>query len=282
MQIKFKQVGFSYPAIKTKYEALKDINLTIDNKGEFIAICGKTGSGKSTLVQIMNGLLIPTTGSCDILGQKLPPKKREKINHLRRKVGLVFQFPEYQLFAETVLKDIEFGPKNFKETKEEARTKALKASKMVGLDDNLLNKSPFKISCGQMRRTAIAGIIAMDPDILILDEPTRGLDPKGRNDIMDMLKNIHNKTNKTIIIITHDMDIVSRYAKRVIVLDKAMIIFDGDKKDLFKNKNFNKFHLNYPTPIEVLNYLNKELGIDNNKTIYTYEELLNYLKDYKL
>src|SRR5690606_24333582 len=225
MGIQFNQVGYGYRGFKKVYHALKDINLDIAETGEFVAITGQTGSGKSTLVQHMNALLKPTSGTVDILGTILPSKKKTKVNHLRQKVGLVFQFPEYQLFEITIEKDVEFGPTNFKETKSFAKTYAKEALQTVGLDESLWQESPFRISGGQMRRVAIAGILAMKPSILVLDEPTRGLDPQGKDDIMDLFNDIHVKENKSIVLITHDMDIVAKYAKRVVVLDKGQIVF---------------------------------------------------------
>src|SRR5690606_26731051 len=198
MDIQFNEVGFSYQGFRKLYKALEKINLKIEKTGEMIAILGHTGSGKSTLVQHMNALLKPTTGTINILGTTLPSKKKIKVNHLRQKVGLVFQFPEYQLFEVNILKDVEFGPSNFKETKAHAHEYAKEALQVVGIDESLYHESPFRISGGQMRRVAIAGILAMKPHILVLDEPTRGLDPQGKDDIMDMFNDIHIKENKTI------------------------------------------------------------------------------------
>ena len=236
MEIRFEKVNFQYSGLTDTTHALKGVDLKIEGTGEFIAVVGHTGSGKSTLVQLMNGLLVPNSGVVNVFGFRLPAKRNQKINELRQEVGLVFQFPEYQLFEETVLKDIMFGPKNFKKTKVNAEERALEAAKLVGLDDNILKSSPFRISGGQMRRAAIAGILAMDPKVLVLDEPTRGLDPQGRREMMDLFKEIHEKTNKTIILITHDMDLVSEYAKRVIVLSDGLITFDGTKEELFEKK----------------------------------------------
>lgn len=229
MGIQFKNVSHTYKGIQSKYDAIMDVNLNIDGKGEFIAIVGHTGSGKSTLVQHMNALLVPTSGTVEVFNTVLPQPKKAKINHLRQKVGLVFQFPEYQLFEETIIKDIMFGPKNFKDSEEDALKKAKTAANLVGIPESLYEQSPFRISGGQMRRVAVAGILAMEPKILVLDEPTRGLDPKGRNEFMDMFKKIHEEENKTIVLITHDMDIVSEYAKRIIVMKDGYVVFDGKR-----------------------------------------------------
>ena len=280
MQIQLNQVGYFYSGIKIKYIALEDINLKIMAEDEFIAIIGHTGSGKSTLVQLMNALLIPTSGTANIFCQQLPPKRRYKINHLRQEVGLVFQFPEYQLFEETVLKDIMFGPKNFKNTAKDAEARAKIAAEMVGLDETILFESPFRISGGQMRRVAIAGILAMDPKVLVLDEPTRGLDPKGRDEIMKIFQNIHNETHKSIVLITHDMDLVSKYAKRVIVLENGKIKFDGKKEDLFHHPNFKDFNLELPTPLKILRHLEADINLPYVAK-YDYDSLVEYLKGIK-
>ncbi len=278
MGIQFKDVSFSYKGLKVNYDAIRHINLNIKSKKEFIAIVGQTGSGKSTLVQHMNALLLPSSGNVVVFGQNLPPKKKEKINYLRQKVGLVFQFPEYQLFEETILKDIMFGPKNFKSTEAEAMVMAKKAASIVGIEESLYEQSPFRISGGQMRRVAIAGILAMEPEILVLDEPTRGLDPRGRNDLMAIFKELHEKDNKTIILISHDMDLVSEFAKRVIVLKDGNLVFDGTKEALFEHKNFDSFHLDLPTPLKILKHLEKEVGIPYQPK-YDFHSLLSYLKE---
>lgn len=278
MGIQFKDVSYAYRGLKVNYDAIGHITLDIKPKGEFIAIVGHTGSGKSTLVQHMNALLLPSKGEVVIFGQSLPPKKNEKINYLRQKVGLVFQFPEYQLFEETILKDIMFGPKNFKSTEAEAIEKAKKAASIVGIDESLYEQSPFRISGGQMRRVAVAGILAMEPEILVLDEPTRGLDPKGRKDLMAIFKEIHEKDGKTIVMITHDMDLVAEYAKRVIVLENGMLVFDGTKEALFEHPRFDEFHLDMPTSLKILKHLEKEVGIAY-KPKYDYTSLLSHLKE---
>ena len=278
MAIQFKEVSFSYKGIKDeRFEAIKDINLNVD-KGEFIAICGQTGSGKTTLVQHMNALLQPTKGEVVIFEHTLPQKKKQKIGPIRKRVGLVFQFPEYQLFEETVLKDIMFGPKNFGLSNEEAKEKALMAAKLVGLSDELLEKSPFRISGGQMRRVAIAGILAMEPDILVLDEPTRGLDPQGSKEVMELFYKLHQDSKKTIILVSHDMDIIANYASRVIVMDDGSIVFDGDKIELFSHPKFDTFHLAKPKTIEVMEYLNQTINLPF-KYLFSYEAVIDYLKE---
>jgi energy-coupling factor transport system ATP-binding protein len=277
MGIQFKEVSYAYRGFKKIYKALSNINLDIDAEGEFVAVVGQTGSGKSTLVQHMNALLLPTEGKVFVLGHQLPPQKKEKINPIRQKVGLVFQFPEYQLFEINILKDVMFGPLNFKETKPYAEAYAKEALSTVGIDESLYNESPFRISGGQMRRVAIAGILAMKPSVLVLDEPTRGLDPQGRDDIMAMFNDLHQKEGKSIVMITHDMDLVAQYAKRVIVLNKGEIVFDGKKEELFMHPKFNEFHLDYPSPMKLLNHLRTKFDLPF-KLVLNEKELLDVLK----
>ncbi len=278
MGIQFQDVSYAYKGFKVNYDAIGHISFDIKAQDEFIAIVGHTGSGKSTLVQHMNALLLPTKGRVVIFDHVLPPKKNEKINYLRQKVGLVFQFPEYQLFEETILKDIMFGPKNFKSSEHEAMEKAKRAAQKVGIDESLYEQSPFRISGGQMRRVAVAGILAMEPDILVLDEPTRGLDPQGRKDLMAIFQEIFEKEHKTIIMITHDMDLVAQYAKRVMVLDNGTLVYDGPKERLFEHPRFEEFHLDMPTPLKILKHLEKEIGLPY-KPHYDYPSLLQYLKE---
>lgn len=259
MGIQFHEVNYAYTSFKNVFQALKNIDLSILPKGEIIGICGQTGSGKSTLVQHMNGLLIAQKGKTVIFDVELPSKKKVKLNSIRKKVGLVFQFPEYQLFEETIIKDIMFGPLNMHVNNDEALRRAENAAKNVGIDQSLWNQSPFRVSGGQMRRVAIAGILAMQPDILVLDEPTRGLDPVGQKELMDLIYNIHTQENKTIIIISHDMELISTYAKRVIVMKDGAVVFDGVKEELFVHEKFEDFSLDYPVSIKLCNFLNNKL-----------------------
>ena len=280
MGISFKEVDHYYPGLK-KHEytiALKDINIDINDKNEFIAIIGKTGSGKSTLLQHMNGLVLPSKGNIVIFDNIITPNKRKnpKLKNIRKRVGFVFQFPEYQLFEETVLKDIMFAPKNFGYSEEEAKKKAISVAKLLHIE-KLLNKSPFNLSGGQMRRVAIAGILAYDPDILLLDEPTRGLDPKGAEEIMELFYQIHKETRKTIILISHDMNFVYKYANRLLVLNDSKITYDGFKEDLFKNDLYKENHLEKPEVLKLIDYLNENLKINIPYSIYSLEELIDYL-----
>ena len=276
MGISFNEVSHFYPGLKKKdyTVALDSINLNIAPKGEFIAIVGKTGSGKSTLVQHMNGLMLPSKGSVKIFDSVLTAnkKKNPKLKPIRKRVGFVFQFPEYQLFEETVLKDIMFAPKNFGASEEEAKKKALEIAKLLKIE-HLLNKSPFNLSGGQMRKCAIAGILSYDPDILLLDEPTRGLDPKAASDIMDIFYNIFKQTNKTIVLITHDMNIVYKYATRVVVLNDTHITYDGNKVTLFEKGIYKENHLRKPDVLDLIDFLNEKMGYNIGYDTFSEEEL---------
>ena len=235
MQIKFESVNHIYNAnTPMEQRALYDINFDIKD-GQFLAIVGHTGSGKSTLIQHMNGLLKPSSGSITI-GEKVikPDEKNKGLKEIRQYVGLVFQFPEYQLFEETVEKDIMFGPMNYGVSEEEAKVRAHDVIKMVGLDESVLNHSPFNLSGGQMRRVAIAGILAMNPDVLVLDEPTAGLDPQGQHEMMEMFNTLHKQYHKTIILVTHDMNLVAEYAEEMIVMHRGEMKFKGAPQQVFK------------------------------------------------
>ncbi len=283
MAIKFEQVSFLYPSFDgNDFSALKDINLNISEKNEFITLIGETGSGKSTLVQHMNALLRPTTGSVTIYGIKIEKNKTKnkkiKLNPLRQKVGLVFQFPEYQLFEETVLKDIVFGPKNFGVKEDVAIKRAKEVIKYVGLNEEYLDRSPFNLSGGEKKRVSIAGILAMEPDILVLDEPTSGLDPKGRDTLLELFTNIHKKLNKTVLIITHDMNIVYKYATRVLVMHDSKLVYDGKPNQLFMKENIAKWNLDLPDIIEITNQLEKKLDIKFSIKPHNVDELFELMK----
>ena len=280
MGIKFEKVSHSFknPDGRGCFIAMEDIDLTIDAKSEFVAVCGHTGSGKSTLIQHMNALLFPTSGNLEIFDRVIKKKRNRKLNEIRKRVGLVFQFPEYQLFDETVLKDVMFGPINFGLKKEEAKEKAINALKMVGFEEKLYEQSPFKLSGGQMKKASIAGILALEPDIIVLDEPTRGLDPQSSLEVMELFDEIHKKYDKTIVIITHDMDIVAKYAKRVVVLKDGKKVYDGTKENLFIDNNFNSFHLDYPSSMKLAMDLKNKLNLDINTNLFTLEELIEELE----
>lgn len=266
MAIKFEQVSYSYRAMDgTMFSALKDVSFSIETKGEFITLVGETGSGKSTLVQHMNALIQPQSGEVTIYGIKIDKqtkkKKKVKLNPLRQKVGLVFQFPEYQLFEETVEKDIMFGPKNFGVSEEEAKERAQKVIKLVGLDETYLTRSPFNLSGGEKKRVSIAGILAMEPDVLVLDEPTSGLDPKGRDDLLKLFKEIHKEVDNSVVIITHDMNTVYKYAKRVMVMNQGELVYDGSPERLFNDEDLEKWNLDLPEIIDIKKKLEEKLEI---------------------
>ena len=249
MAIKFNEVAFTYQkGTPFESQALHDINLEIED-GSFTAIVGHTGSGKSTLLQHLNGLLKPTEGEIQIGEQIITPETPNKaLNDLRKQVGIVFQFPEAQLFEETVIKDVAFAPKNFGKTESEAEDIAAKMLKLVGLPESIYQQSPFDLSGGQMRRVAIAGILAMEPKILVLDEPTAGLDPRGRVDMMAMFEELHREQNLTIILVTHQMDDVANYADYAIIMSKGTIIKSGTPRTVFSDPDFLlDNHLNVPT-----------------------------------
>ncbi len=279
MAINLSKVSYTYDHNRKKQlntYVLEDANLSIETSGEFIAVCGHTGSGKSTLIQLLNALLIPTIGEVDIDGNKITHKKAKKLKEVRKKVGLVFQFAEYQLFEETVIKDIAFGPINFK--LDNPYEKAKEALKLVGLDESFLEKSPFKLSGGEMRKVAIAGILASNPDVLVLDEPTVGLDPLARKELISLLKDIH-ENGKTIIIVTHDMEVVGELANRVLVLDESKIVFDGSKESLFRNEKLLKEHsLDLPDIVKILKELNERLNLNVDIYKYNINDAVNEIK----
>lgn len=234
MDIRFEKVNYVYQS-NTPFEqrALYDIDLDI-KQGSYTALVGHTGSGKSTLLQHLNALLKPTEGQVIIGDRKITPSTDNKnLKPVRKKVGIVFQFPEAQLFEETVAKDISFGPKNFGVKEEEALILAKENLKMVGLDESYLERSPFELSGGQMRRVAIAGVLAMEPEVLVLDEPTAGLDPMGRKEMMDMFLRLHREKNITIVLVTHLMDDVANFADYVYVLEKGQVVKHGTPQNVF-------------------------------------------------
>lgn len=296
MQIIVNNVSYTYNVNKLdNFEALKDISLSIE-KGDFVALVGKTGSGKSTLIQTFNGLLQPTKGFTKIdefivtsdkkLKKKifkeddLIKKANKKAFLLRKKVGMVFQFPEYQLFEQTVLKDVMFGPLNFKVAPDIAKQRAIKALNSVNIDKSYFERSPFELSGGEKRRVAIAGVLASDPDILVLDEPTAGLDPNGKIEIMNLVKKIHNE-GKTIILVTHDMDVVMNYANKVFVLNDSKLIDETTPVELFNTNDLSKLSLEIPTFYKVKNLLKNKGFAGNLEKIDTFDQLIDLIYEVK-
>ena len=261
-----------------KITALDNVNIDIP-KGEFVAIIGHTGSGKSTLVQHLNGLLKPSNGAILLDGENIW-KSKSKIFDTRFRVGLCFQYPEYQLFEETVYKDIAFGPTNMGLSKAEIDERVRSAAKYVGIPDEMLLKSPFDLSGGEKRRVAIAGVISMEPEILILDEPTSGLDPMGREHILALVKNYREKTGKTVIIVSHSMDDVARFATKVIVMNSSKVEMSGTVDEVFeKASRLREIGLSVPQITEIFIKL-REKGYPVSEKIYTVEQ--GYLELKKL
>ena len=282
MSIKIENLVHVYmPKSPFEKVALDNVNIEI-NDSEFVALIGHTGSGKSTLIQHMNGLLKPTSGRIIVDGQDIT-KPGIKLTDIRKKVGLVFQYPEYQLFEETIEKDIEYGPRNLGLEQEEITRRVKSAMKMVGLDYELYrNKSPFDLSGGQKRRVAIAGVIAMEPKILILDEPTAGLDPKGRDDILEQIKKLHDEYKMTIILVSHSMEDVGKLAGRIIVMNNGKVALEGTPAKVFKEVDtLEGIGLAVPQVTYLMRAL-KEKGFDVSDEVYTInqgkEELLRILK----
>lgn len=271
MAIKVKNVNYTY-AEGTAYEmhALKDVNLDITD-GQFVGLIGHTGSGKSTLVQHLNGLVRATSGHIyfngkDIYGDGFSMKE------LRSKVGLVFQYPEHQLFEIDVLTDVCFGPKNLGFSKEEAEEKAKEALRMVGLGEEYYKRSPFELSGGQKRRVAIAGVLAMDPQVLILDEPTAGLDPRGRDEILDEISMLHREKGITIVLVSHSMEDVARYVDRIIVMNQGQVRFDGIPREVFRHcRELEEIGLAAPQVTYLMHEL-KAKGADVDTDATTIEE----------
>ena len=250
--------------------ALKDISLKI-NDNEFLGIIGHTGSGKSTLIQHMNGLLAPTSGTIYFNGKDISEKGFSK-QELRSKVGMVFQYPEHQLFEMTVFEDVAFGPNNLGLSKQEVDDRVYEALKLVEFPEDLVSASPFDLSGGQKRRVAIAGVLAMKPEILILDEPTAGLDPKGRDDILDMINNMHKTTGNTVVLVSHSMEDIARLVDRIIVMNNGSIVYDDTPREVYKNySELEKMGLRAPQ-ITYLMHDMLDAGLDVSLDATTVEE----------
>ena len=271
MAIKAEHINYLYgKGTAFEQHALKDVNLEIAD-GEFVGLIGHTGSGKSTLIQHLNGLLRATDGKLYYNGRNIYEEGYD-MRALRSHVGLVFQYPEHQLFEIDVFTDVCFGPKNQGLNKEEAAKRAKEALTMVGLDESYYKRSPFELSGGQKRRVAIAGVLAMNPDVLILDEPTAGLDPKGRDEILDQIKRLHEERNMTIILVSHSMEDVARYVDRILVMNHGEKVFDDTPKEVFQHyKELEAMGLAAPEITYVVQTL-KSHGVPIDTSITTIEE----------
>ncbi len=274
MSIELKNVSYIYdPDVKKPVFAVNNVSLKIE-KGEFVGIIGHTGSGKSTLVQFLNGLMKPTLGQVFFDGQDVF-QKDYPIRTLRQKVGLVFQYPEHQLFESEILKDVCFGPKNLGLSKEETERRAKEALDQVGLDESYYEKSPFEVSGGEKRRVAIAGVLAMDPDYLVLDEPTAGLDPEGRDEILNQIAELNKSRGIAVVLVSHSMDDVARYADRLLVMNGGKLAFDDTPVHVFQHyKELESMGLSAPQITYVM-YELKERGYDVNTDVLTVEDAKN-------
>lgn len=283
MDITFQQVEYRYQA-NTPFErlAIQDVNLKIRDR-KFIAIIGHTGSGKSTILQHLNALLLPTKGQVTIGDRTLEAGKKEKnLRPIRQKVGIVFQFPEHQLFDETVEKDICFGPMNFGVSEEDAKNRAHQLIKEVGLPEEVLEKSPFDLSGGQMRRVAIAGVLAMEPDVLVLDEPTAGLDPRGRTEIMDMFYDLHKEKGLTTVLVTHSMEDAAKYADEIIIMHQGRVERTGDPRTIFSQpEQLLELGLDVPEVVKFQYKLEQKMKKKIGKTCLSIEEFTEALQDLK-
>ena len=277
MQIVVKDVNYVYSA-KTPFErhALKGVNLTI-NEGDFLGIIGHTGSGKSTFIMHLNGLFKLQSGEIDVFDIKLVPDKKNKsdLRRLRGTVGMVFQYPEYQLFEDTVEKDVAFGPKNMGLDDEEVRRRVKRAIELVGLDyEDIKDRAPFELSGGQKRRVAIAGIIAMQPRVLILDEPTAGLDPYGKEQILSLITHLKKECSPTVIVISHDVDEITRFASRIVVFNDGKVMFDLPMNELFRHADeLHAVGLEIPKAVRIAEKLRKR-GVELEGDIVSLNDLL--------
>ncbi|WP_440447634.1 energy-coupling factor transporter ATPase [Ruminococcus sp.] len=274
--LELKNVCYTY-GTGTPFEkkAVNDVSFSV-NKGELIGIIGHTGSGKSTLVQMLNGLMKPTSGQVLLDGVDIWDKPKE-IRKIRFKVGMVFQYPEYQLFEETVYKDIAFGPTNKGLSTEEIDKEVRRAARFTGLKDELLDKSPFDLSGGEKRRAAIAGVIAMDPDVLVLDEPTAGLDPMGRDVLLSQIIRYHKERQNTVLLVSHSMEDIARVADRIVVMNKSqLVMFDETQKIFARGDELEKIGLRIPQITKIMSQLRKR-GVDVPEGILTVDAAVNYL-----
>ncbi len=271
MALILDKVNYTYEAGSGfEKHALKDVSCAID-KGEFIGLIGHTGSGKSTLIQHMNGIIKATSGNIFFDGEDIYDKDYD-MRKLRNKVGLVFQYPEHQLFETDIFKDVCFGPRNQGLSEKDVQLRAFEALRLVGLEENLYYQSPFDLSGGQKRRAAIAGVLAMRPDYLILDEPTAGLDPKGRDEILGHIRKLHDETGIAVILVSHSMEDVARYVDRIMVMNHGQLIYDDKPRNVFAHyKELERVGLAAPDVTYIMNEL-RDAGLDVDTDAITIEE----------
>lgn len=276
MSIQINHLTHIYnPGTAFEKVALDDVTLEIP-KGEFVGLIGHTGSGKSTLIQHLNGIIAPTSGEILLDGENIH-KDKTKLKEVRRRIGLAFQYPEYQLFEMTVYKDVAFGPTNLKLSEEEIHHNVVSALETVGITEEIYEKSPFELSGGQKRRVAIAGVLAMNPEVLILDEPTAGLDPKGRDEILQAIKDLHDQRGITVILVSHSMEDVAKLVDRIIVMHRGKAAMQGTPKEIFSHvRELEQMGLAAPQVSYVFATL-KEHGFDVPTDVYTVEEAKNVL-----
>lgn len=276
--IELKDLCFTYQkGMPDEKKAVQDVNLTIES-GQFIGIIGHTGSGKSTLIQMLNGLLKPTSGTVLMDGVDIW-KDTKTILSTRFAVGLVMQYPEYQLFEETVYKDIAFGPTNMGLSETEVRERVLETCSYLGIDESVLEKSPFDLSGGQKRRVAIAGILAMRPRVLVLDEPTAGLDPRGRRELLELIDRYHKQEKNTVLFVSHSMDDVAEYSDMVLVMNQSRVFCYDTVKNVFSRSfELNDMGLNIPSVTQILVMLKKN-GFDMDTTIYNLDDAVRMVKE---
>ncbi|MGJ8731032.1 energy-coupling factor ABC transporter ATP-binding protein [Listeria aquatica] len=276
MAIKLEQLGFCYQK-NSPFEkrALEDVTVSFED-GSYTAIVGHTGSGKSTLLQHLNALLLPTEGKITIFDREiLAGEKQKKLKNIRKKVGIVFQFPEAQLFEETVQKDICFGPLNFGVPLEEAEKRAREVIHEVGLTEDILERSPFELSGGQMRRVAIAGVLAMEPEVLVLDEPTAGLDPSGRREIMEMFYALHERKNLTTVLVTHSMEDAAQYAEKIVLMKEGTVDRIGTPREIFQeSERLSELGLLVPEVVRFQRDFEKKFSVSFSKVCLNMDELL--------
>lgn len=280
MSIQVKNLKHIYEkGMPTESIALENISFSVED-GEFLGIIGHTGSGKSTLLQHLNGLLKPSEGTIVIGGIDITADGVSMVE-IRKKIGLVFQYPEYQLFEETVAKDVAFGPKNLGLSEEEIEERVKEAIELVGLDyENIKDRSPFELSGGQKRRVAIAGVVAMRPEVLILDEPTAGLDPKAHKDVLDMVEEVHAKTGNITILVSHNMADIARLSDKVLVIDNGHLVTMGTPKEVFSHRDeLSQVGLDLP-PITNLTEMLRTRGMDIEETILTVDEAAKQIAQY--